>query len=204
MTQGGKYTHPVFVEIGTDKPLFVHRKGSNIKYGFYYVNSSDSLPNVHYGMKENINVAQLRKEFEALKAMSVEEATKDSPFLHGRFNGKVLPQHYYDVKSQSFTASAMNYSKRPAPSEDQVRKILAALDSQNRWLVKHEETSHPYIGDGVKSESNDDYASTNMGDETDTSPYRDPSDQDYISTNAYIRNMTVLINYINAMKVQKK
>jgi len=192
------------VEIGTDKPLFVHRKGSNIIHGFYYVNNSDALPNVHYGMKQNFNVAQLRKEFEALKAMSVEEAAKDSPFLHGRFTGTVMPQKYYDVKSQSFTASAMNYSKRPAPSEEQVQKILAALDSQNRWLVKHEETSHPFIGDGVKTEPTDAFASTNMGDETDTSPYRDPSDQDYISTNTFIRNMTVLINYMNAVKSQQK
>jgi PelA/Pel-15E family pectate lyase len=204
MTEGGKYTHPVFVEIGTDKPLFVHRKGSNVKYGFYYVNNTDSLPNVHYGMKQSFNVAQMRKEFEALKAMSLEEATKDSPFLHGRFTGKMLPQKYYDVKSQSFTASAMDYGKRPAPNEDQVRKILAALDSQNRWLVKHEETSHPYIGDGVRTEPTDSFASTNMGDETDTSPYRDPSDQDYISTNTFIRNMTVLINYVNATKGQQK
>jgi nucleoside-diphosphate-sugar epimerase len=85
-----------------------------------------------------------------------------------------------------------------------VRKVLAGLDSQYRWLVKHAETSHPYIGDGVKTEPTDQFASTNMGDETDTSPYRDESDQDYITTSAFINNMTVLINYVNAVKGQGK
>jgi PelA/Pel-15E family pectate lyase len=204
MTEGGKYTHPVFVEIGTNKPLFVHRKGSNVRHGFYYVNNSDELPNVHYGMKDNINVAQLRKDYEAVRALSLEEATKDSPLLHGRFTGKVMPQKYYDVKSQSYTASAMNYTTRPAPSEVQVRKIISLLDSQNRWLVKHVETSNPYIGDGVKTEPTDIYASTNVGDESDTSPYRDTSEQEYISTQTYISNMSVLINYVNKMKGQLK
>lgn len=204
MTEGGKRTHPTFVEIGTDKPLFVHRKGSNVAHGFYYVDNSDALPNVHYGMKDYIDVAQLRKEYEAIKAMSVEEATKDSPLVHGRYQGKVMPQKYYDVKSQSYTASAMNYSKRPVPSEEQVRKVIAALDSQNRWLEKHVETSHPYIGDGVKSEPTDAFASTNVGDETDTSCFRDETDQEYITTSAFIENMTVLINYVSAVKRQGK
>ena len=204
MTDGGKATHPTFVEIGTDKPLFVHRKGSNVAHGFYYVTNGDDLPNVHYGMKDNIDVAQLRKEYEAIKAMSREEATRDSPLIHTRFTGTVMPQKYYDVKSQSYTASALNYSKRPAPSEEQVRKVLAALDSQNRWLVKHVETSHPYAGDGIKTEPTDAFASTNVGDETDTSCFRDETDQEYITTSAFIQNMTVLINYVSAMQGQGK
>ncbi len=205
MTEGGKYTHPVFVEIGTDKPLFVHRKGSNVAHGFYYVNNSDTLPNVHYGMKQNVNVAQLRKEFESLKAMSVEEATKDSPLIPGKFPVKgVLPQKFYDVKSQGYTASSLNYSRRPAPNEDEVRKVLTAMDDGKRWMEKHVYISNPYAGDGVKSDPTDAFASTNVGDETDTSPYHDPSDQEYISTNAFIRNMTVLVNYVNAVKGPEK
>jgi hypothetical protein len=56
----------------------------------------------------------------------------------------------------------------------------------------------------VKTDPTDAYASKNVGDETDTSCYRDDSDQDYISTNAFIRNMTVLINYMNAVKGKGK
>jgi hypothetical protein len=74
------------------------------------------------------------------------------------------------------------------------------LDAQNRWLSKHAFISHPYIGDGEKQEQTDEFASTNVGDETDTSPYRDPSDQLYISTGDYIRNMKMLINFVRASK----
>jgi len=39
-----------------------------------------------------------------------------------------------------------------------------------------------------------------VGDETDTSPYRDTTDQEYISTGEYIRNMHLLINYLKTKK----
>ena len=40
-TGGGRYTHSTFVEMGTNKPVYVHRKGSNVKYGKYYVDYND-------------------------------------------------------------------------------------------------------------------------------------------------------------------
>jgi PelA/Pel-15E family pectate lyase len=200
MTEGGAYTHPTFVEIGTDEPLFVHRKGSNVAHGFYYVDHSDGLPNVHYGMKSRIDVALLRTEYEAVKALRPEDVAKDSPLLPGRFRSPVLPQRYYDVKSEGYTASALNYSKRPVPTEAQVRKVMAGLDGQHRWLVRQAFVSHPYAGDGVKPEPTDAFASTNVGDETDTSCFQDETDQQYISTGAFIENMTVLIDYLNSVK----
>ena len=61
-------------------------------------------------------------------------------------------------------------------------------------------TSNPYIGDGQNKEQTDEYASTNVGDKTDTSPYRDMSDQDYISVPAFIRDMQMLIDYLKSTK----
>ena len=206
MTDNGRYTHPVFVEIGTDKPLFVHRKGSNVEHGFYYVNNSDDLPNVHYGMKDRIDVDRLRKEYEEVRNMTVVEASKGSPLIPGQFTGDAVPQKYYDIKSQGYQASAMHYGAVRIPSDDEVRKVIDARDSQGRWLEKHIYISNPYIGDGVKTEPTDQYASTNVGDETDTSPYLDESDTGYISTSEYIKNMTVLMNYVIGQKkaIEKK
>jgi hypothetical protein len=62
--------------------------------------------------------------------------------------------------------------------------------------------SNPYIGNGQNKELTNAYASTHVGDQTDTSPYIDNSDQQYISTPAYIRNMQVLIKYLRAIKKQ--
>jgi hypothetical protein len=42
MTENGKYNYPLFVEPGSDKPIFVHRKGSNVIHGYYYTDSIDT------------------------------------------------------------------------------------------------------------------------------------------------------------------
>ena len=115
----------------------------------------------------------------------------------------MLPQKYYDVKAQPYSASALDSTARPAPSEEQIRRVLAGLDTQSRWMSKHVAISNPYAGDGKKTEPTDAYASTNVGDETDTSPYRDTSDRDYISTRAFIMNMTILMDYVKAVRAGK-
>ncbi|MFC1651022.1 pectate lyase [Candidatus Latescibacterota bacterium] len=195
MTGNGKYTHPTFVEIGTNKPIFVHRKGSNVIHGEYYVDYSDKDLLIHYGGKGRINVDQLRKEYEEVKNMSFEDATQDSPLFPGEFNGDVTPQKYYSLTSSVYTASGMR-TNRDVPDEKRVREVMSALDGKGRWLERHVYISNPYIGDGTNSEPTDKYASTNTGDKTDTSPYRDETDQEYISTRAYINGMRVLMNYV--------
>ena len=59
-------------------------------------------------------------------------------------------------------------------------------------------TSHPYIGDGQNQELTDEFASTHVGDETDTSPFRDNSGQEYLSTRTYIINMKLLMNFLES------
>lgn len=200
MTENERYTHSVFVEIGTNKSLFVHRRGSNVIHGEYYINYEDDKPVRHYGAKTRINIEQLRKEYETVKNMSVEEATKDSPLIPGRFTGDRTPQKYYNLSSAVYTASGMTASRK-VPDVNEVKKVLDALDSKNRWLGKNQETSNPYIGDGTKNELTDEYASSFAGDESDTSPYRKENDQqEYITTSAYINNMRVLMNYVSGAK----
>ena len=86
------------------------------------------------------------------------------------------------------------------PDRTGVEQIIGSLDMQGRWLVTGAKTSNPYKGDGMNQEPTLKYASTNVGDETDTSPYPDTTDQEYISTGQYILNMQLLINYINAVR----
>jgi hypothetical protein len=187
---GGR-THPTFVEIGTNKALYVHRKGSNVKYGYYYTDYSDKNLLGHYNGRRYVPVQELKKEYDKISALTPEEATMDSPLRVEQFTGNGTPQYAYDLNKDEF---------RFEPGEGAVKDIIMSLDDQGRWLVKHASVSHPYIGDGRNQEPTDQYASTNVGDETDTSPYRDPSDQQYISTGDYIRNMNVLISFIRATK----
>lgn len=190
-TGGGRFTHSTFVELGTNRPIYVHRQGSNVKYGKYYYDYNDQKLLGHYGGKSSISIDRLKQEYNRINALSPEEATKDSPLKVESFKGTGTPQRYYDLNRRFFSFS---------PDEKQVSTIINSLDSENRWLVKHISKSNPYIGDGQKQELTDEFASTNVGDETDTSPFRDQSEQEYISTGDYIRNMTMLISYIRSAK----
>lgn len=194
-TNNGRYTHSTFVEMGTNRPIYVHRKGSNVKYGYYYYDYNDDNLLSHYGGKSRIQIERLKQEYERLKALSPEEATKDSPLKTEEFSGEGTPQSYYELNRSYFSMK---------PDEKQVTTIINELDKQNRWLVKHVSISNPYIGEGTKTELTDEFASTNVGDETDTSPFRDPSDQDYISTSVYIRNMSILISYLKSLQKEQE
>jgi PelA/Pel-15E family pectate lyase len=194
MTENGHYTHSLFVDVATNKPVFVHRKGSNATYGYYFTDTNDSNLLAHMHGIGKIVVQRLKEEYERINALSPADATKDSPLKPGRFDGPGIPQTYYDL-------SRDEQDILPA-TEASITKIIKALDNKNRWLAKHVMTSHPYAGDGQKKEPTNAYASTNLGDETDTSPYEDDSEQEYISTPEYIRNMTILISYINSVKKQ--
>jgi hypothetical protein len=194
MTQNGRYTHPLFVVAGSDKPIFVHRKGSNVTYGYYYTDTSDSKLLGHMQGKGNLNIQYLKNEYAKISALSPEEATKDSPLIPGKFEGEQTPQLSYHLSRIDLVENDS------APSGARIKEITNSLDSRNRWLVKHVMISNPYIGDGQNKEPTDEYASTTVGDKNDTSPYRDLSDREYISTPAFIRNMYTLINYLRSTR----
>ena len=192
ITQNGRYTHPLFVEVGTDKPIFVHRKGSNVTYGHYYADYIDTQLLGHMQGKGYINVQRLKDEYTRISMLIPAEATRDSPLKPGEFKGTGTPQSYYNLNNDAIWVNAV--------TEARVKEIINALDNQNRWLVKHMNTSNPYIGDGVDKEPTYKFASTNVGDKTDTSPYRDTTDQLYISTPEYIRNIATLSSYLMSNK----
>lgn len=60
-TEEGRYTHPTFVEVETGNPLYVHRKGSNVKYGFYYYDYNGERLLSHYGGKDTSPSKSCRK-----------------------------------------------------------------------------------------------------------------------------------------------
>jgi hypothetical protein len=192
MTQGGRFTHSLFVSVENEKPIFVHRKGSNVDYGYYYTDTMDTHLLGHMQGKGYIDVQRLKDEYVRISALPVAEATKDSPLKPMEYKGTGTPQTDYVLNPDSLRSGLIN--------ESRVKEIIGALDERNRWLVKHVMTSNPYIGPGVNKEPTEKFASTNVGDQTDTSPYRDLSDQLYISTPEYIRNIALLSNYILSNK----
>jgi PelA/Pel-15E family pectate lyase len=172
----GNRTHPTFVEIGTNKPLYVHRTGSNVVNGRYFADYDAKGTLAHYSAFRRLDVAGLRKQYLAARAMSPAEALKGSPLMPG---AGVMPLPQYFV----VTGGA------EGPS---VTEVMASLNAEGYWVAPLGITSHPYKGPGAKTPAPGDFSQTHVGDQTDTSPFPDPSLKG-ISTDAYIRNMGVLI-----------
>jgi PelA/Pel-15E family pectate lyase len=191
-TQEGRYTHPAFLEPETGKPIYVHRKGSNVTYGYYYVDENDDNLLSHYGGKNHIPVESLQERYDSLAALDPVLVARNSPLKPAGYSQGETPQQYYMQMSRG-----MN---RRFPYSPDVTSILESLDDQGRWLTTRAMTSHPYIGDGTKTELTDEFASMNVGDDTDTSPYRDDSGQEYISTGYYMMNMRILIEYLEEQR----
>lgn len=189
--------HPTFIEIGTDRPLYVHRRGSNVENGEYYADYSPERTLAHYGAWRRIDVAKLRARYEKLRTSDPATVTKDSP-LKAR-NQVPLPKYF---ATRDLETSDLNLKAQPGKAVDaaQAQKLVAGLNREGYWPTPLVATSHPYTGAAPPKTPDGDYATTHVGDATDTSPY--PTDKPVIgiSTGTYIQNMTTLIDWLDRAK----
>jgi hypothetical protein len=107
--------------------------------------------------------------------MAPAQAVKGSPLFPGR-GISPLPKFF---------------AAQPA-SNISVQSVLAGLNTEGYWIVPLGTTSYAYRTDGSMKVPPGDFSQTYVGDETDTSPYPDDKITG-ISTEAFIRNMSVLI-----------
>ena len=77
---------PTFIEIGTNRALINHRRGSNVVNGEYYQDYSPEKPIVHYSQWRAIDLDGLRERYEALRAADVDQLIANSPFNRQRSN----------------------------------------------------------------------------------------------------------------------
>lgn len=185
---GGR-SHPTFVEVGTNQPLYVHRRGSNAVNGEYYVDRNPRKTIGHYGSFRQIDVARLRQDYLDARALPPEKLAGASPLGRGA-RPAPLPR-YFVVRERRPGAPGGDVSL-----EARVNRIVRSLDAHGRWLVELATTSHPYRGDAQQAATAGDFSQTLVGDESDTSPYPPPARQAGISTSAYVHNMTDLILFV--------
>ncbi|WP_353181674.1 pectate lyase [Parapedobacter lycopersici] len=184
-TDGGKRTHSFFVEIDTNKPLWAHREGTGVNDSKYWVDyGMDNL--YSYGHNMVLNIEMLKKEYEQVNALAKEEATRNSPLVEVEGRNRYAGKYYFQTPDRNVVMR---------PSEIDARNIIDALDTQHRWLSKHEWISSPYSID------------PRTGQETNTAMHADrlsadwkldPSDQQYISVAVYVKNMRLLMDYLSA------
>ena len=176
---GGGRTHPTFVELGSNRALYVHRTGSNVVNGRYFVDYDPTNTIGHYSAFRRIDTADLRRRLEAARAMTAEAASKDSPLLAPV--GAIPLPRFFTVSSDVPKIST--------------REVIASLNEQGYWLAPLGYNTHPYKGPGPKVVASGSFGQTHVGDEFDTSPFPDPKLQG-ISIEAYVRNMGVLIRQL--------
>jgi PelA/Pel-15E family pectate lyase len=188
--------YPTFTEIGTGKPLYIHRKGSNVVNGEYYNDQNPEKTVIHYSSFRAVNVEGLRKRLAKLKATAPDVASKASPLKGAR---KPLPKYF---TTADISVSDLNVGKLMADagtgSADKATSLIAALNGEGWWPVELKATSNPYIGDGSPTPAPGDFSQTRVGDATDTSPYITDTPKIGISTGTYIENMAALIKFVTA------
>lgn len=177
---------PTFLELGTNKPLYLHRTGSNAANGRYFANHDPAHTVGHYSSFREIDLDGLRRRYEEAKAAPAPApATAETGLAR-----------FYTLKERS-TSDRNDVEDPNAPSlNTRAADLLKALEPSGWWPTPLRMTSHPYRGPARQVAAAGDFGGTFVGDETDTSPFRDPAPVTGISTIGYIRNMGVLIRWL--------
>ena len=184
-------THPTFILEGSNTPVYIHRKGSNITNGQYYADTNPNNLIVHYGSFRNVDTAALRREYEELAAQTPEEASRNSP-LKARAGSLKLPKYFtlQDVDVWDMSSDARRLAK-PAPGR--AAELVAGLNARGYWPSPLTTTSNPYIGEAPAAVTGGEYQTTRVGDLWDTSPYNTDYPVECVSTQVFIKNMGELI-----------
>ncbi len=172
---------PTFVEIGTNRPLYVHRRGSNVVNGRYYWDYSPEATLGHYGAFRAIDIAALRRDYGELRAAPREALIRNSPLR--------APGHAPLPRFMTSLDVGSDLNAQPAANP---RDAIRTLNAEGWWPVRLRATSNPYIGPGPRRPPPGDFRTTHVGDSSDTSPYATDQPVIGISTATYIANMAMM------------
>ena len=185
---------PTFVELGTNRPLYLHRTGSNAANGRYYVDPNPRNTTGHYSSFRQIDLAGLRARYAAALALDANQLARQS--LLARPGGTEQPPRFYTLRARR-SSDRNDVAGPEAPSlATRAESVIRTLNEFGYWPTPLRMTSHPYRGPAVVTVAPGDFTSTFVGDESDTSPFHNPAPATGISTAVYIRNMGVLIAWL--------
>jgi PelA/Pel-15E family pectate lyase len=195
-------SHPSFVELKTDKAIYTHRRGSNVVNGEYYADYTQGNMLAHYKSAAKINVAALRQAYQAALATPSVKASQQSPLNE---HIKLTLPKFFTIGKVSF--SDLNFraqiNKEPSSLIEETTQLINSLNQEGYWPTPLYYTTNPYIGHPPKTLADNHYADTMVGDEWDTSPYPTENPVMGISTAAFIKNMGVLIQYLQTSELEK-
>jgi PelA/Pel-15E family pectate lyase len=194
-------SHPSFIELGTNKPLFTHRRGANVSNGEYYVDYTPGNMLAHYKSASTIDLAKLRAAYQEVLALKPKDVAANSPLK--AMGNIALPKYFtlgkVSVSDLNFRAQKTSETKNLT---EQAAALVAGLNQQGYWPTPLYYSTNPYKGVAPVTKANNDYAATMVGDEWDTSPYPVEDPVMGISTGAYVKNMGVVIQYLQQLQQQ--
>ncbi|MBL4826199.1 MAG: pectate lyase [Spongiibacteraceae bacterium] len=187
-------THPRMVEIGTDRPLFVHRRGSNVNNGHYFINYDSAFQVSHYPSTGRVDVQALRKKYQVLKTAAAQTASNKTDLTLK--NIPELPLFFIHSWYVSRDAQTGKTTQKTKPSNKQINSIIKTLNAQGYWPSELRSVTHPYNAKGKVSNTQSDYRTSRVGDDSDTAPYTPDPPLTGITLLSYIKNMSVLLQYL--------
>lgn len=180
------YTHPTFIEVGTDRALYLDTTGSwtgDTRNAIVY-EPRDGVSWVN----RKLDLDRLRSEFAALKAMPVAQATAGSPLLA---DGPVPLPRYFVV--DPLRGSDLNIGAA-ADDGERAAALVRSLNREGYWPTQLHATSHPYRPPEQAALLPPTRAANGeMIDPRNTSPFVTDTPVIGISTGTYINNMSALI-----------
>ncbi|MEC5398829.1 pectate lyase [Uliginosibacterium sp. H1] len=193
-------THPTFIEIGTNRHIYVHRTGSNVVSGYYYADYDITRPITHYNSFRTIDLNALWSRYNTLSATTPEQVRARSPLY---VTGLPLPRYFTLVEIEVSDLNNPNGTPIGTPvTAARAQQLIDTLQPvpgstyKGRWVTPLTQTSNPYIGPGPATPTPGDYSQTLVGDKYDTSPFNTTTPVQGISTQAYITYMGELIRYL--------
>jgi hypothetical protein len=181
--------------LGTNEPLYVHRRGSNVFNGEYFCDKNPRKTVGHYSSFRKIDMGALRLAYLEAAAASSSALAEASPLSGG---GSGLPK-FYCVGNDDFGSFEEN-SDASLSLPRRAAQLVMGLNERGYWPMLIPYTSHRFVRDGSAEIETGDFSETHVGDPTDTSPFPDPRPSMGIATGVYVRNMSILIEYLDSMK----
>ena len=131
-----------------------------------------------------------------------EEASRQSPLNKDL---KLTLPKFFTIGKVSF--SDLNFraqiNKESSSLMEATAQLIHSLNQQGYWPTPLYYTTNPYIGEPSKTLADNQYANTMVGDKWDTSPYPTENPVMGISTATYIKNMGILIEYLQISELEK-
>jgi PelA/Pel-15E family pectate lyase len=182
---------PTFVELGTNRPLYLHRTGSNVVNGRYFVDHDPSNLVAHYASIRALEVERLQAAYAQVVERPFQRASESGPF-----RAAALPRAFPRYQSGPEEVFVERYGDAAAGTSPE--RIVNSLNAEDYWPTPLRFTSHIYAGDSGCEIASGDFGPSFVGDVTDTSPYRTREPVRGISIATYLRNMKILMRALES------